>query len=104
MGFPISENLGIDTLMIIIPVYWRRYRDFRFSYLAGKRCTRYRINHQFLKNAQGCQLGTLQILILHGLMISNQPKPIVDLYCKVTSNFYQTIITDDLTKIRGQML
>ena len=25
--------------------------------------------HQFLKNAQGCQLGTLQILILHGLMI-----------------------------------
>ena len=37
----------------------------------------YHINHQFLTNAQGCQLGTLQILILHGLMISNQSKPIV---------------------------
>ena len=37
-------------------------------------------------------------------MISNQSKPIVDLYCKVTSNFYQTIITDDLTKIGGNML
>ena len=33
--------------------------------------------HQFLKNAQVYQLGTLQILILHGLMISNQSKTIV---------------------------
>ena len=51
--------------------------DFRFSYFVGKTSTRYHINHQFLKNAQGCQLGTLQILILQGLMISNQSKPIV---------------------------
>ena len=28
--------------------------------------------HQFMNNAQGCQLGTLQIMIIHGLMISNQ--------------------------------
>ena len=56
-----SENLGIDTLILIIPAIegsiGEKNRDFRFSYLAGKRCTRYHINHQFLKNAQGCQLA-----------------------------------------------
>ena len=77
MGFPLTENLGIDTLVIIILAILEKIQGFRFSYIARKRCTRYHLNHQFLKNAQGCQLGTLQILILHGLMISNQSKPIV---------------------------
>ena len=31
----------------------------------------------FLQNAQGCQLGTLQIPILHGLVVSNPLKTIV---------------------------
>ena len=31
----------------------------------------------FLQNAQGCQLGTLQILIVHGLVVSNPLKTIV---------------------------
>ena len=31
----------------------------------------------FLQNAQGYQLGTLQILIINGLVVSNQLKTIV---------------------------
>ena len=45
-----------------------------------------------MKNAQGCQLGTLQILILHGLMISNQSKtivgPLTHGYLKLLPDYY----------------
>ena len=74
MAFPMSENIGLDTLLIIISAILGGDAGILvFHILMKKTITK----HQFLKNAQGCQLGTLQILILHGLMISNQSKTIV---------------------------
>ena len=49
MAFPMSENIGIYTLIIIIPAILPKIQGFYFSYFAGKRCTRYHKNHQFLK-------------------------------------------------------
>ena len=77
IAFFMSGNLGLDTLILIIPAILAKIEGYWFFKFRRKRASEYHINHQFLKNAQGCQLGTLQILILHGLMISNQSKPIV---------------------------
>ena len=77
IAFPMSENLGFDTLILIIPAILANIQGFWFFTFRWNRASEYHINHQFLKNAHGCQLGTPQILILHGLMISNQSKPIV---------------------------
>ena len=41
------------------------------------RCFWVQCNYYFLQNAQGCQLGTLQILILHDLVVSTPLKTIV---------------------------
>ena len=73
-----SGNLGLDTLILIIPAILAKIQGFFSSHLGEKGLpSGYHINHQFLKNAQGCQLGTLHILIVHSLMTSNQSKPIV---------------------------
>ena len=77
IAFSMSGNLGLDTLILIIPAILAKIQGYWFFTFRWKRASDYHINHQFLKNAQGLQLGTLQILILHGLMISNQSKPIV---------------------------
>ena len=74
--FAMSEHLGLDTLILNLPVKLTQIPGFCSSYLAEKTSGNH-INHPFLKNAQGCQLGTLQILILRGLITSNQLKPIV---------------------------
>ena len=77
IAFSMSGTLGLNTLIIIIPAILAKIQGFWFFTFRWKRASEYHISHQFLKNAQGCQLGTLQILILHGLMISNRSKPIV---------------------------
>ena len=73
MEFPMSENILLDTLIILISAILAKIEGFYFSYFAEK------IRHKtsISKNAQWCQLCTLQNLILHGLMISNQSKTIV---------------------------
>ena len=73
MEFPMSENILLDTLIILISAILAKIEGFYFSYFAEKM----RHKTSISKNAQWCQLGTLQILILHGLMISNQSKTIV---------------------------
>ena len=80
---PVYGNLGLDTLILIIPAILAKIQGFCFFAFRRKRASGHHINQQFLKKAQGCQLGTLkenivtlQILILNGLMISNQSKPI----------------------------
>ena len=82
------KTYWLDTLIIIISVILMEIQGV-FHILLEIGVTR----HQFLrKKTQGCQLGTLQILILHGLMISNQSKtivrPLTHGYLKLLPDYY----------------